>query len=247
MSKPIVDQPFYNNESSIASDAASTHTSIGRSIRGPYKSYSEKFLAEQEEEKHLLLMGRAPRLLLTNGPVDPEPTPLLQLTNGEDVLGEDEKSKSTASKKSSVASDTRRGNYSGGVRYFTPDNCKYDEESEEVSQDEEDEEETIEEEEVSAIEINDSDAGSMLSQEEESYYKKNDGVESVQSSTNSEASPTNRQAQGVRMASSEHGNKNISSSRRAPMTNNKKAMRRSSPPDMAPISDDSESSNSWDA
>merc|ERR1719232_316399 len=78
----------YTSSMNSLSHAGTERTSLGRSIRGPYKSYSEKFLAEQEEERKQVLLaiteGRPVpdayantrgQLLLTAGPaagpVDP--------------------------------------------------------------------------------------------------------------------------------------------------------------------------------
>lgn len=91
-----------NDSTSLYSTTSSTvqtdRTSLGKTIRGTYKSYSEKFLAQQEEEKQRCLLAimegtpldqlniygnggsdggnsagdDAGQLLLTNGPIDPD-------------------------------------------------------------------------------------------------------------------------------------------------------------------------------
>mmetsp|Transcript_11734 Transcript_11734/g.24345 ORF Transcript_11734/g.24345 Transcript_11734/m.24345 type:complete len:915 (-) Transcript_11734:178-2922(-) len=246
------------NTNSDVSTAASSHTSIGRSIRGPYKSYSEKFLAEQEEEKRILL-GEPPRLMmLTNGPVDPEPQQeLLQLTNGsgdeDDVISEgfeESSSKMSASKKSSNASEARMVNYRGGVMYFTPH--QYEE-----SDDDDDDDEDTEEEEDNTYQEDDDDETEDMSakyeEEEEATTNSEEesacsGVESshtdAESSTNSEMSSIARNS-GVKIVTGGNG-KSTLNAKRAPTPYDKDAMRKnrqSSPPDMEPISDDSEDSS----
>lgn len=223
-----------SQDSITSSDTA--HTSLGRSIRCGYKSYSEKFLAEQEAIKGNGL------LMLTNGPMD-APSDyssnasnaggLLQLTNGVSTMSlvEEEKSSSTVSNK--------RGVYGGGVRYFTPDKS-YSEDGDEESDKES--EESDEEEEKSAsddfIEVEGSDMGSMLSEEEESYGPTNDGVESVESALNSEMRSIARNAGGVYMANNiKYGSGSTLNKKRAPTPFDKS-------PEMVAISDESES-GSW--
>lgn len=242
MFKPIKDEADHYSDvkkksnGSVTSDTTA-HTSLGRSIRCGYKSYSEKFLAEQEALKGNGL------LMLTNGPIDApsyhssnasNSGGLLQLTNGVSTtsLVEEEKSRSAASDK--------RGVYGGGVRYFTPDKS-YSEDGDEESDESEESEE--EEEDKSAsddfIEVEGSDMGSMFSEEDESHRPSNDGVESVASSAvNSEMSSINRNAGGVNMAcDKKYGNRNTLNKKRAPTPFDKS-------PEMVPISDESES-GSW--
>jgi cobalamin biosynthesis protein CobT len=109
-----------------ASDANTERTSLGGSVRCGYKSYSEKFLAEQEAAKQNTL------LQLTNGVDVDGAGHLLQLTNGEALSAVDEASLEASNP--SLGSD-RKGVYGGGVRYFTKDSSMY-EESEAQSSDE---------------------------------------------------------------------------------------------------------------
>jgi len=69
------------SQTTTSQTTQTSRTSFGKSIRGPYKSYSEKFLAEQEEHKRQCLLaiteGRPLPDLLTDsahkcGPVDPD-------------------------------------------------------------------------------------------------------------------------------------------------------------------------------
>jgi hypothetical protein len=239
--------PISDQESTAST--ATTHTSLGRSIRCGYKSYSEKFLAEQEYEKKQELM------LLTNGgpcdaPAYHHSNPgLLQITNGVSTMSvvDEEKSRSTASKSSSNI-NARRGVYGGGIRYFTPDKSYEEEESSdsELSQETEEFEDSYasESENEDTIEVEGSDMGSMISEEdvEDSYYR-NNGVESVStgasSTINSEMSSIQRNSGGVQMASvSKYGNKNTLNKKRVPTPFDKS-------PEMIPISDSSES-GSWE-
>ncbi|KAL7469075.1 hypothetical protein ACHAXS_009319 [Conticribra weissflogii] len=245
------------------STAASSHTSIGRSIRGPYKSYSEKFLAEQEEEKRLLLGQPPPRLMmLMNGPVDPEPQQeLLQLTNGSGDEDEDEaisegdeesSSKMSASKKSSNASEARMVNYRGGVMYFTPhqyeesdDDDDEETEGEEGDSHQEDDDDDDTEDESAKHDDEEEEEETTVNSEEESAHS---GMESrhsnADSSTNSEMSSIARNS-GVKIVPGGNGKSTLNSNR-APTPYDKVAMRRnrqSSPPEMEPISDDSEDSS----
>lgn len=116
-----------NAQHTDSSQADTEHTSLGRSIRHGYKSYSEKFLAEQEAAKQNTL------LQLTNGTGVDGAGHLLQLTNGETLGAVDEAT--LESSKDSMGSD-RKGVYGGGVRYFTTNNDD-DDESEDHSSDEE--------------------------------------------------------------------------------------------------------------
>ena len=77
------------DSSASASASASTadqtdRTSLGRSTRWPYKSYSEKFLAQQDEEKRqcLLAIMEGRPLLLLDGTDAPAVASTLLLTNG---------------------------------------------------------------------------------------------------------------------------------------------------------------------
>jgi hypothetical protein len=242
MFKPIKDETDHYSDvkkkscGSVTSDTTA-HTSLGRSIRCGYKSYSEKFLAEQEAFKGNGL------LMLTNGPIDApsyhssnasNSGGLLQLTNGVSTMSlvEEEKSRSAASDK--------RGVYGGGVRYFTPDKS-YSEDGDEESEESEESEEEVEDKSASDdfIEVEGSDMGSMISEEDETYRPSNDGVESVASSAvNSEMSSINRNAGGVYMSSdNKYGTKNTLNKKRAPTPFDKS-------PEMVPISDESES-GSW--
>ncbi|KAL7437395.1 hypothetical protein ACHAXH_008679, partial [Discostella pseudostelligera] len=76
------------DSSAASASACSTadqtdRTSLGRSTRWPYKSYSEKFLAQQDEEKRqcLLAIMEGRPLLLENG-AGADPSSLLLLTDG---------------------------------------------------------------------------------------------------------------------------------------------------------------------
>ena len=177
-----------SSQLTIASDADTAHTSLGRSIRCGYKSYSEKFLAEQEAAQSNGL------LMLTNGPVDAPSyhssnasncAGLLQLTNGISTM-------SVVKEESHCSASNKRGVYGGGVRYFTPENSyseDSDQESEESEESDEDKDKLVSDD---FIEVEGSDMGSMFSEEEESCYP-NDGVDSVMSSiVNSEMSPIAR-------------------------------------------------------
>jgi hypothetical protein len=227
-----------SSQCSLSSEANTAHTSLGRSIRCGYKSYSEKFLAELETGKSNGV------LMLTNGPTDAPSYyssnassggGLLQLTNGLSATSivEEEKSHSTVSDK--------RGVYGGGVRYFTPDKS-YSEDGDEESNESEESDDDNEEKSASDdfIEVEGSDMGSMFSEDEESHRPSNDGVESVASSTvNSEMSSIARNQNGVYMASdNKYGNRNTLNKKRAPTPFDKS-------PDMVPISDESES-GSWE-
>ena len=160
LSKEIndIDEDEYkqNVDNCDASDANTERTSLGGSVRCGYKSYSEKFLAEQEAAKQNTL------LQLTNGVDVDGAGHLLQLTNGEALSAVDEASLEASNP--SLGSD-RKGVYGGGVRYFTKDTSMY-EESEAQSSDEErfeeDDDDDEEEEEESDEEVDE--------EEEESDY-----------------------------------------------------------------------------
>ena len=121
------DEYKQNVDNCDASDANTERTSLGGSVRCGYKSYSEKFLADQEAAKQNTL------LQLTNGVDADGAGHLLQLTNGEALSAGDEASLEASNP--SLGSD-RKGVYGGGVRYFTKDSSMY-EESEAQSSDEE--------------------------------------------------------------------------------------------------------------
>ena len=135
------DEYKQNVDNCDASEANTERTSLGGSVRCGYKSYSEKFLAEQEAAKQNTL------LQLTNGVDVDGAGHLLQLTNGEALSAVDEASLEASNP--SLGSD-RKGVYGGGVRYFTKDTSMY-EESEDQSSDEErfedDDDDEVEEEE----------------------------------------------------------------------------------------------------
>ena len=156
LSKEIndIDEDEYkqNVDNCDASDANTERTSLGGSVRCGYKSYSEKFLAEQEAVKQNTL------LQLTNGVDVDGAGHLLQLTNGEALSAVDEASLEASNP--SLGSD-RKGVYGGGVRYFTKDSSMY-EESEAQSSDEERFEDDEEEEEEESDE--------EVEEEEESDY-----------------------------------------------------------------------------
>ena len=136
------DDDDYNKAQQCDSSEGNTErTSLGGSVRCGFKSYSEKFLAEQEADKQNTL------LQLTNGADGDGAGHLLQLTNGEVLSAVDEGT--LESSKASVGSD-RKGVYGGGVRYFTSDNNNDDESEDDHSSDEE---ETFEEEEESEDEV----------------------------------------------------------------------------------------------
>merc|ERR1719232_1050371 len=154
----------YTSSMNSLSHAGTERTSLGRSIRGPYKSYSEKFLAEQEEERKQVLLaiteGRPVpdayantrgQLLLTDGPaagpVDPSArseSGYDESTRGGSASGAAASSRgggarSTASdlkKSHRTLSSNRKGVYGGGVRYFTPDSARDDDSEEETTEDE---------------------------------------------------------------------------------------------------------------
>merc|ERR1719232_2089431 len=155
----------YTSSMNSLSHAGTERTSLGRSIRGPDKSYSEKFLAEQEEERKQVLLaiteGRPVpdayanargQLLLTAGPaagpVDPsarsesgydESTRASSGGNGTAAGSRGGGARSTASdlrKSHRTLSSNRKGVYGGGVRYFTPDSARDDDSEEETTEDE---------------------------------------------------------------------------------------------------------------
>jgi hypothetical protein len=163
LSKEIndIDEDEYkqNVDNCDASDANTERTSLGGSVRCGYKSYSEKFLAEQEAVKQNTL------LQLTNGVDVDGAGHLLQLTNGEALSAVDEASLEASNP--SLGSD-RKGVYGGGVRYFTKDTSMY-EESEAQSSDEErfedddDDDDDEEEEEESDEEVDEEEESDYIS------------------------------------------------------------------------------------
>jgi len=147
---------LYSSQSTDTS-VQTSRTSLGKTIRGTYKSYSEKFLAQQEEEKQrclLAIMEGVPadelnvygndnvvgkQLLLTDGsdhydgPVDaPSEYGDETTTSGASTYN----SKDDFEKSRHTVASNRRGVYGGGVQYFTPDNGKYDDDDESESEDE---------------------------------------------------------------------------------------------------------------
>jgi len=170
---------LYSSQSTDTS-VQTSRTSLGKTIRGTYKSYSEKFLAQQEEEKQrclLAIMEGVPanelnvygndnvvgkQLLLTNGsdhydgPIDaPSEYGDETTTSGASTYN----SKDDFEKSRNTVASNRRGVYGGGVQYFTPDNGKYDDDDESEDEDEgteevcyEDSEEEVDEEEEEDVE-----------------------------------------------------------------------------------------------
>lgn len=261
MYKPIKDETVdhYSDvpkEDESVTSARTAHTSLGRSIRCGYKSYSEKFIAEQN--------AAAGMLPLTDGVDAPssrnnkiESNGLLQITNGNasssnnmSVLREEEGEEEGGSE-STPASEKKRGVYGGGVRYFTPDKS-YSEDGEESSEEEDEEEEDDDEdgsqeseEDKSAsdeyLEVEGSDMGSFLSEDEDDTYNRpSSGVVSVDSSIDSEMSSIVRHADnnsgGVYMAKNcgNAGTGNTLNKKRAPTPFDKS-------PGMVSISSESDS------
>jgi len=201
-----------NDNESVTSDAETAHTSLGRSIRCGYKSYSEKFIAQH-------MNGAANGvLLLTNGTTNSSnnnnaSSGLLQITNGTTSSSSNNNNMSYIQEEgeegseSTPASEKKRGVYGGGVRYFTPDKS-YSEDGDEGSDEEEDDQddnasqESEEEDNKSAsddyLEVEGSDMGSFLSDEEDDTYNRpSSGVSSVvdeeeNSTINSEMSSIDR-------------------------------------------------------
>ena len=164
---------LYSSQSTDTS-VQTSRTSLGKTIRGTYKSYSEKFLAQQEEEKQrclLAIMEGVPadelnvygndnvvgkQLLLTDGsdhydgPVDaPSEYGDETTTSGTSTYN----SKDDFEKSRHTVASNRRGVYGGGVCTFTPDNGGYDDDesedegTEEVCYEDSEEEDDVEEEE----------------------------------------------------------------------------------------------------
>jgi len=276
-------------------------TSLGKSIRCGYKSYSEKFLAQQEDEKKRYLLaimegrplddfgyggagnnvgcagvgvGGEGQLLLTDGStttmvltVDPSADrSIVSSRNGESTAQGGNGHTGTSTKSSSYSTSVntsvpelkkqqsaRCGVYGGGVRYFTPeksyreededegtdegtedrstDNEDFEEEDDEDYTQDDSQEQEEEEDASNAVEIEGSDMGSMFSEEESTYMMHAAGVDSVVGSVTTMS--TNEQNEVLQYNNNEQSKKNRGSSRRA-----------RSPPELAPISDDSASSNS---
>jgi len=138
LSKEISDDEYQKAQHCDSSETNTERTSLGRSVRCGFKSYSEKFLAEQEAAKRNSL------LLLCNGADVDGAGHLLQLTNGEVMSAVDEAT--LESSKDSMGSD-RKGVYCGGVRYFTSDDNNDDDSEDDISgEDRSDEVEDSEEE-----------------------------------------------------------------------------------------------------
>jgi len=183
------DDDEYKKSEHCDSSEVTEHTSLGRSVRCGFKSYSEKFLAEQEAAKQSTL------LQLTNGDGVDGAGHLLQLTNGEVLSSVDEAT--LESSKDSMGSD-RKGVYGGGVRYFTSDNN--DDESDDHSSDEdgseeeeepgeefdeefdEDESDVYQEEQEEMYEVEGS-MGSMFSDEDIFRDNRSAGVDSMSASS----------------------------------------------------------------
>mmetsp|Transcript_6101 Transcript_6101/g.9492 ORF Transcript_6101/g.9492 Transcript_6101/m.9492 type:complete len:899 (+) Transcript_6101:192-2888(+) len=183
------------------SSNATEHTSLGRSVRCGFKSYSEKFLAEQEADKQSTL------LQLTNGEGVDGAGHLLQLTNGDVLSAVDEATLESSKASASMGSD-RKGVYGGGVRYFTSDNNddeSSDHHSDESEEDEESGENVYEEfdedysgeyqEEQEEMHEVEGSMGSMFSEEESFRDNRSTGVDSVSDSstiTSSYPTPSHR-------------------------------------------------------
>lgn len=178
------------------SSNATEHTSLGRSVRCGFKSYSAKFLAEQEADK------QSKMLQLTNGEGVDGAGHLLQLTNGDVLSAVDEATLESSKASASMGSD-RKGVYGGGVRYFTSDNNddeSSDHHSDESEEEEEEEsgvnvyeefdEEYSDEEQEEMHEVEGS-MGSMFSEEESFRDNRSTGIDSVSdSSTITSGHPT---------------------------------------------------------
>ena len=169
---------LYSAQDSTTTSSDCSHTvqtnrtSLGKTIRGTYKSYSEKFIAQQEEEKKrclLAIMEGTPLDELNvygNGGGDNNGQ-LLQLTDGtehqrptgpidpdaDDITNTADNDTTYSSAKSSSKNDdselnkssysNRRGVYGGGVKYI-PDR-HYDKYNDDDDDDEDDESEDSEE------------------------------------------------------------------------------------------------------
>jgi hypothetical protein len=195
------DEEYKKPQNCDSSEAEATdRTSLGRSVRCGFKSYSEKFLAEQEADKQNTL------LQLTNGDGVDRAGHLLQLTNGETLSSVGEAT--SESSKVSMGSD-RKGVYGGGVRYFTSDDCDdesddyHSDGSEEEDEDEsaenfdEDESDAYEEEEQEEMHEVEGSMGSMFSDEDSFRDNRSTGVDSFSdSSTLSSGYPTPVQYNG---------------------------------------------------
>ena len=125
-------------DSSAASASDTSRTSIGRSVRAGYGTYSERFLAERDEEVRAAaeaVRGRPRTLALTAGPADvggDDAPP----SGGGSADPEADHDGGRGGGPGGFNSSTRRGVYGGGVRYFTP--VRYDEEDSYEDDDEDD-------------------------------------------------------------------------------------------------------------
>lgn len=205
LSKEINDNDDYKKTKHDDYSTATEHTSLGRSVRCGFKSYSEKFLAEQEADKQSRL------LQLTNGEGVDRAGHLLQLTNG-DVLSAVGEATLESSKASTGMGSDRKGVYGGGVRYFTSDNNddeSSDHHSDESEAEEEEEEESgvnvyeefdenyCDEEQEEMHEVEGS-MGSMFSEEESFRDNRSTGIDSVsESSTLTSGHPTASHRKGT--------------------------------------------------
>jgi hypothetical protein len=214
LSKEINDNDDDEYKKAQYCDSSETdRTSLGRSVRCGFKSYSEKFLAEQEAAKRNTL------LQLGNGADVDRVGHLLQLTNGEVMSVVDEGTLESSKAKDSMGSD-RKGVYGGGVRYFTSDNnddesedhsshedrSEEENESEEGLDEENDENESDvyqesgddEEEEQEEMHEVEGSMGSMFSDEDSFRDDRSAGVDSISaSSTLTSGYPTPLQRKGT--------------------------------------------------
>ena len=147
LSKEINDNEEDEKPQHCDSSEVTERTSLGRSVRCGFRSYSEKFLAEQEAAK------RSTLLQLTNGAGAAADgaanNNLLPLTNGDALGAVDEDSLESSG--TSMGGSDRKGVYGGGVRYFTTDDDEYeshssDDEDGDDSNDDEEEDNEAEEE-----------------------------------------------------------------------------------------------------
>ena len=131
-------RPPGDDSASAASTSGTSRTSIGRSVRAGFASYSEKFLAERDEERKAALVairegqevdiyGGAPVprkvLALTDGPIDEGDEDGSARSRGSASVDPDAdhaSGKHDRSASGGFNTSTRRGVYGGGVRYFTP-------------------------------------------------------------------------------------------------------------------------------
>ncbi|KAL9187653.1 hypothetical protein ACHAXT_006031 [Thalassiosira profunda] len=255
-----------------ASDAsqATGRTSLGKSVRGPYKSYSEKFLAEQEEDKRQYLLAVAEgrplpqigygsaqggaqgeTLLLTDG----SPTGTARGGDPEADLESNEASYPGAEAsgnqrelhKSVSALSDRKGVYGGGVRYFTPDEEEDEsvDESEDGSDDgttEEDEDFAEEDEYAEDEYTEDEDEDEDETYTEGGTYDEEKTEYTQQSEEGTEASSDGT---GSSLFSEEEGAAHdVTESGGVESADGSSRRRRKSPPRVEPIGDDDGSSTS---